>query len=370
MADVNGRRDRGQIIVITALVVAVLFVGLALVLNSAIYAENLSTRETGEQSSAVLQERHTVQQDLQYQIDRANEQILGGATDYTGASTSFRSIVATYGESKANEIALAGRILALQREDQTEGTQIRQQTDGNFTAGGDIESHPDWKLAANTTQAGNFEIEVQRDSILNISDDLVSDGNVEHLLDAAFHVKISNGSDEWRVFVFQEVTGNISIVTERGEREDIEDRALNTSLDDRCSVVAERARIDLANGTLAGQQCDQLDFYQSEVSGDDHDIEYRNARSDLAAVDLSLGLTVEEAYPDNPTEGDRATGTYDIVVDRTVDNLADDPYYDAGAGEPSAQSILYDTTFSLVYRNMGAELVVENKVIEWSKVKP
>lgn len=370
MADVGVRPDRGQMIIITALVVAILFVGLALVLNSAIYTENLSTRETGEQSSPVLQERHTVEQDLQFQIDRANGLILDGETDYAGASTSFQKSVTAYGESRSNEIALAGRILVVELDDQTEGTQIQQRTDGNFTAGGDIESEANWKLAENTTEAGNFEMVVKRDRLLNISDDLVSDGDVEHLLDAAFHVKISNGSDEWRIFVFQEASGDISVVTERGERADIVDRSLDASIEDRCSVVTDRTRIDLTAGALAGEECDQLDFYRSEVVGAEHDIEYRNARSDLSEVDLSpLGLTLEEAYPDSPTEGDRITGTYDIVVDRPVDNLVDDPYYDAGSGEPSSQSILYDTSVSLVYRNVGAELVVENRDIEWTKVK-
>lgn len=369
MADVNARTDRGQMIIITALVIAILFVALALVLNSAIYTENLSTRETGEQSSAVLQERHTVEQDLQLQIDRSNEHVLVGERDYPGASESFQGTVLAYGESRSNEIALSGRILVVQRNDQTEGTQIRQQTEGNFTAGGDIESQADWTLAENTTEAGNFEMEVRRDSILNISDGLVSDGDLEHLLDAAFHVKISNDTDEWRVFVFQKASGNISVVTQKGDRESLLDEPLDAIVDDRCSVVSDRAKIDLVEGTLAGEDCDQLEFYQSEVVGDEHDIEYRNARSDLAEIELDLDL-LDEPYVDSPTEDDRVAGTYDIVVDRPVDNLDDDPYYDSGVGNPSSQSVLYDTSFTVVYRNAGAELVVENHDIEWTKVEP
>ena len=45
MADVTGR-ERGQILLVASLVVATSFVGLALVVNGAIHAENLSTRET------------------------------------------------------------------------------------------------------------------------------------------------------------------------------------------------------------------------------------------------------------------------------------------------------------------------------------
>lgn len=369
MADVTDRRDRGQMIIITALVIAVLFVGLALILNSAIYTENLSTRETGEQSSAILQERHTIEQDLQFQIDRANEQILDGEADYEGASTAFRNSVSVYGESRANEMALAGRILALQRVDQTEGTQIRQQTDGNFTAGGDIESEPDWKLVNNTTEAGTFEMDVQRTSLLNISNGLVDDDTeLNYLLDAAFHVKISNGTEEWRIIVYQGVSGNINVLTESGERSDIIDRTLDTVTAEKCSVDADRAEIDLTAGTIAGEQCAELEFYKSEVVGDEHDIEFRNARTDLDA--LGLLDILDNPYLDSPTEGDRVTGTYDLVVNRPVDNLDDDPYYDPDAGEPSSQSILYDASIDLVYRNAGTMLVVEDHEIKWTKVKP
>lgn len=367
MANVNDRTDQGQIIIITALVIAILFVGLALVLNSVIYTENLSTRETGEQSSAVLQERYTVEHDMQLQVNRANDQILNGETDFPGASTSFKNSVSAYGDSRSNDLALTGRILVVQRVDQTEGTQIRQGTDGNFTAGGEIESDPDWKLANNITEAGNFELEVQREDLLDLSDDLASDGNVEHLLDAAFYVEVSSDSDEWRIFVFQESSGDISVITEQGERPDIEDRLLNSSIDSKCTVNADRAQIDLTEATLAGETCDQLDFYRSDVVGDEHDIEYKNARTDLAET----GLDTE--FPDllltNPTEGDRVTGTYDIVVDRPVYNLDYDPFHEAGVGEPTSQSVLYDISIRLLYRNTGAELVVEDREIEWSKVK-
>ena len=61
MADVDV--DRGQIVVVSAPILAVVFVGLALVRNSGIYAESLSSRETGSDTRSTPEERElTVEQ--------------------------------------------------------------------------------------------------------------------------------------------------------------------------------------------------------------------------------------------------------------------------------------------------------------------
>ena len=58
MADVTGR-ERGRMSLVASLIVTTSFVGLALVVNDAIYTENLSTRETsgdGPNARAVVYE--------------------------------------------------------------------------------------------------------------------------------------------------------------------------------------------------------------------------------------------------------------------------------------------------------------------------
>lgn len=58
MEDVN--HDRGQLILITGLVIAVVLVGTVMILNTAIYTENLATRDTGDDTSEAIEFRNVV----------------------------------------------------------------------------------------------------------------------------------------------------------------------------------------------------------------------------------------------------------------------------------------------------------------------
>ena len=58
MADVTARferRDsaRGQLLLLGGIVLAMMFVGIALVLNGSIFAENLATRQNGDAGSDI-----------------------------------------------------------------------------------------------------------------------------------------------------------------------------------------------------------------------------------------------------------------------------------------------------------------------------
>ena len=76
MADVTGR-ERGQMLLIGSLIVATSFVGLALVVNGAIYTENLSTRETSGEAERVAETQQFAVNDLQELIDRSNAAVTG-----------------------------------------------------------------------------------------------------------------------------------------------------------------------------------------------------------------------------------------------------------------------------------------------------
>ncbi len=58
MEDVN--HDRGQLILITGLVIAAVLVGTVMILNTAIYTENLATRDTGDDTSEAIEFRNVV----------------------------------------------------------------------------------------------------------------------------------------------------------------------------------------------------------------------------------------------------------------------------------------------------------------------
>ncbi|MFC6836125.1 DUF7261 family protein [Halomarina ordinaria] len=73
MADVN-ERGRGQMILVTGLTLAVILVALALVLNTAIYTENLATRSDDPGASEALRYFESADHDVGEGLDRTSSQ--------------------------------------------------------------------------------------------------------------------------------------------------------------------------------------------------------------------------------------------------------------------------------------------------------
>lgn len=84
MADVEGPADglnRGQIIFIGGLSLALTFVALALILNSVIYSENLATRNNGDsQRQNAADFREEVRRGVIDLADQVNQKYTGAAT--------------------------------------------------------------------------------------------------------------------------------------------------------------------------------------------------------------------------------------------------------------------------------------------------
>lgn len=66
------RRDRGQLILITGLVIAVLLVAMVLILNSAIYTENVATRGVDKGGNDAIDFRNTVVEGAEEIIEKEN----------------------------------------------------------------------------------------------------------------------------------------------------------------------------------------------------------------------------------------------------------------------------------------------------------
>ena len=98
--------DRGQILVIVGLLIAVIFVALALVLNSAIFAENLSTRETADSEgpSSYATDTGSTVADV---YNRTNDNDTRKAVN---AKKSFNESLETWADSKSNTAAENGAL--------------------------------------------------------------------------------------------------------------------------------------------------------------------------------------------------------------------------------------------------------------------
>lgn len=101
MADLSRRGRRGQILLITAFVLAVIFVGLALVMNTVIYSENLATRADSTTSQPVLH-ANSMETGTEALIEYINEH-------NTSSGTTFADLEGELADGLGNVSEVSGR---------------------------------------------------------------------------------------------------------------------------------------------------------------------------------------------------------------------------------------------------------------------
>lgn len=365
MADVRARslsggdgvtvaRDRGQLIVITVLVLAAVLIALALVVNTAIYTENIASRDSSAESGQVQEDRHLIEEDLQRLIDRSNRET--EADDWSNVESTFMNGHVHWKAALQDRASVNGRSVTTSIQSTTQGTYIRQSTNRNFTAGGAIPGHTDWTVAENVTEAGPFQLDVERSSLLDVNDLESLTDPVAAVSGNAFYVSIENSTGEWKVYVFRDSSSNVYLYTVGpGEGN------LTTQFDEIDGGLLDAEGICVENSTdesvtldfrepwFGELDCATLEFYNERTLGTDHNIRYRNARTS-----------------DPLSKNDRAKGTYDIVVDVDADR---EPFYEPGSGErPQATAVIHTATISMEYRSTELYFRTVSVTTSWSVV--
>jgi hypothetical protein len=158
----NGDQSRGQIILVAAFALAVAFVALALVTNSAIFAENLASR--GETSGAADAARY--QYEVRQDIGRAMEYVNRyNNSDHATAQSALVMSARNQSGKLADQRAVHSRVTTVDGVAVSQqGTIIRQTTDGSFT--NDVGANG-WFLAKNVDQTRAFTITVSDKTSLN-----------------------------------------------------------------------------------------------------------------------------------------------------------------------------------------------------------
>ena len=289
MADV---RDRAQLFLVGALSLAVVFVVLALVVNSAIYTENLATRSTDSGTDDAVKFRTTV------------ESSVGGLVAYENRRTTPDTSALIDGIDDIDDrlSRFNGRHGAFSRVSHVSdspGTQLIQDTDREFsnTASG----NDDWQLATGVTATRSFQ---QRSEIDEL-DDVSLLGSI--FGSSTFHTVVTDDDgDVYKIALYHDAGADEAYVT-------VEDPAGNTQT---CTYAyassSETVTVDLTSAEFAGTHCGALEFWG----------------------DLDSPYTIEYV------NGQSAEGTWDLVMQGTATSSAD-PYEKTG---------IYDVTVRLLYR--------------------
>lgn len=186
MADLN---DRGQIILIAAFVLAVTFVSLALVVNAAIFTENLATRGETDGGSDALLYRHEVAE---------------GVTNVTAAINREETfdLVAEFDRNLANlsrqsglQNAERGRVVTLDRR----SILVLAEVDNNDSA-----------AYRNATGAADWTVATDTEAIRSARFRLVNASTTNESHAYSLFVNDTASGDHWQMTVFKQT----SLVTE------------------------------------------------------------------------------------------------------------------------------------------------------------
>lgn len=305
---------RGQLILLTGIVLAVVLVGLALVINSTIFTANLATRQSGAAQDPG-QVVNDVTRSIRPGIGQVNAQHAGDSyTDLYG--THLTEVVTAVGDASARSGAASGTSVSVATVPASAGgyagTRI---ADDDATDGfADRQGLTDWTVADGHLRA--FELTVDRTSL---ADDPAN--ALEVVLrapDTTVEAAVYEDGDDVAVEVTDTTTSEVSV----------------------CRGPADSATVDITGGSVAGRQCEAL-----------------SAATDATGV---YGVAFEN--------GGQVQGTYELTVDRattvlrervnrkngrrfcatTDDTAPAGSFYAAGAGDPYVAPAIYTAAVDIV----------------------
>ncbi|WP_338728234.1 hypothetical protein [Haladaptatus sp. DJG-WS-42] len=288
MADVG---DRGQIILVIGLVLAVMFVALSLVLNTAIFTENLATRSNDGAADSAIEYHHDAIASTQDAIEYANA---NDNADYPTLEASVEKSVRDYNNLSSIHNARNGKVTDAVVTSHTRGIQVEQRASSTLTNRTGTAS---WTLATDAEGVRNFRMNVNPEST---SCTQFSD---------CFYVELEDASgDTWRMNVEEDGSGNVEVAVE------------NATGTYTCSTTSATAWINVTAGTVGGQPCDALQFGQG--LSPDYDVRFVN--------------------------GDQTVGTYELVIGS---NSFDSAQYGSTDSEPDYEDAIYATTIDITYKH-------------------
>jgi len=340
VADVTGRpwnrpRGRAQLLIVGAIMLGVILVGLAVVLNSAIFAENLATRQNDASASDIRSFRSAAVGGAGAAIESSNR-AAAGAPFAQLRDDEYRPRVRNLSTRLASRRSQSGASVGITTVDSRAGTQL---VDDN--ASSDLRPHDggltNWTMAPGA-HVRAFELTVTPDSGTTPGD-LLTGGSGD-----AFVVTLDPATaPAHEVAVYENGSARVA-VSEVGsdtvEECDVSGGTVNLSLTGRPT----------ADGAYCGA---------------------------LAPVGTATGT-----YDVTVTNGDLATGTYRLVVDRTdgptaaeaaLDEQADrvnygtacanDTYADGTADSPHSVPAVYAGTVELRYEDGQAASRTTSRVV-------
>jgi hypothetical protein len=297
----KSRGERAQLILIAGFVIAVTLVGLALIMNSAIYTENLASRSETSGAVDALSYRDATAGNLGEILDAETDQ---HPDDVPTARSDVQAAVEEYSGLSARQQVVGERVVAVSYLGDTEGTRVYQNGTGDFTPAGGPEN---WTVAADVTDSREFRINVSSSAGLSDRRNFV------------LNATTTDGSDHWYLNVSEDTSPTIRINA--------------SGAVGSCAVSGSYPFwINVTEGTVQGSTCGDLNF-SSWMDGRTVDLRFENSS--------------------------KIDGRFTVTVDERV---FDDSRFGAPDADPTADHLLYTVRAELVYRTPQLNYETEIRV--------
>lgn len=304
MADLIGspqRNERAQLLLVAGFVLAVTFVALALILNSAIFTENLATRGESVGGSGPIEVQDEVGDGVGELLEYVNAHN-NTAREYPVSNLS--SALDRYSNFSGRHYGDSGELVVTDYHDVTNGTRIiHSDRTASFT---NRTGYADWTPVESSNQIRAFGFNVSRTDLPDVSQCPSSS--------SCFRANVTNAASptsEWGVALSQNSTHIIV--------QSYTDSGLLGS----CSVEAETANVNVSSARVGNRTCQSLRFAQGVSSPYNLTFENGNVisgRYSLVASNESI-VTLETGAggvfdpPDSSTSPRATYAVYSVDVD-------------------------------------------------------
>lgn len=298
----EGRGDRGQLILVTGFALAFVLVALVLLLNTTIYTENIASRGIDRSPDEAVEFRVAVTDGLRDLIE-ANEDSEYDEPNFSDTLANFSRMLERGYEDRGT-IAVVNNTSAKVHT----GTLIRQTNHTrNFSSAQSI-PQANWTVAEEIDDMRNVQFKI------NISESRIPTAGRENAFELQFNDS-TDSTNNWSVYIYKTSGGELEVATERN----------GTGLfGGTCSYShggGGNVTIDITNGTLAGEECDILQWW---------------------------GGNPPESYDLRFVFGNKSSGTYDMLLNDSIP--AGDSYFTDSGGPEKIQPALYSLTVRLRYQ--------------------
>jgi hypothetical protein len=250
--------EGGQLFIIGAIALTLIFVGLTILLNTAIYTDNLASRGTNVGGNS----QELVQRDVVNYVDTNMEYVNTNQNEYLSINdkqNAQEEMIMAWADMNSIDYAQQGRIVRVSNPAIDRGLRIGQEDiSRDFTSpSGDT----DWLVSGENNKVRDFDLIVDRNSL---STGLSSQFTV-HLLESGEY-KITNKSAEIRIGKSGSNRVEVTVIDSDVQK-------------DTCTTPATDgyAHIELAEGKVGGDDCEALEKIFVERSSSGYPLYYENA---------------------------------------------------------------------------------------------